>query len=335
MGERTTRSGIGPVGVAHVPVMVAEVVEWLRPRPDARLVDATVGLGGHATALLDAAAGAELLGVDRDPAALARAAERLAPHGARVTLRQAAFADLPAVLAAHGWDGADGVLLDLGVSSLQLDDPSRGMSFRADAPLDMRMDPALPRSAADVVNETSERELADLLFQLGEERRSRAVARAVVRARPVTTTGALAAIVARVLGAGRPGHHPATRTFQALRIAVNDELGQLDRFLADAWRLLRPGGRLAVIAYHSLEDRRVKETFRRWAARCLCPPSQPVCTCGWTPVARILTRRPIVPTPAEIARNPRARSARLRVAERLADVGGPRATRSRGVREER
>jgi 16S rRNA (cytosine1402-N4)-methyltransferase len=319
MRERTTRAGIGPVGVVHVPVLVGDVVEWLRPRPDARLVDATVGLGGHAAALLDAAPHAELLGVDRDPAALARAAERLAPYGTRVALRQVPFSELPAVLAAHGWDAADAILLDLGVSSLQLDDAARGMSFRADAPLDMRMDPSLPRSAADLVNQTSERELADLLFHYGEERRSRAVARAVVRARPIATTRALAEVVTRVLGAGRPGHHPATRTFQALRIAVNDELGELDRFLAEAWRLLRPGGRLAVIAYHSLEDRRVKDAFRRWAARCICPPSAPVCTCGWRARARVLTRRPIVPSAAEVARNPRSRSARLRVAERLGD----------------
>ena len=319
MRERTTRSGIGPVGVAHVPVLVGEVVEWLRPRPGARLVDATVGLGGHAAALLDAAPDTELLGVDRDPAALARAAERLRPYGTRAVLRHAPFSALPAVLAAHGWDAADAILVDLGVSSLQLDDASRGMSFRADAPLDMRMDPALPRTAADLVNETPERELADLLFAYGEERRSRAVARAIVRARPVGTTAALAAVVAGVLGAGRAGHHPATRTFQALRIAVNDELGELDEFLSDGWRLLRPGGRLAVIAYHSLEDRRVKDAFRRWAARCVCPPSAPVCTCNWRPRARILTRRPVVPTPAEVARNPRSRSARLRVAERLAE----------------
>jgi 16S rRNA (cytosine1402-N4)-methyltransferase len=320
MRERTTRSGIGPVGVAHVPVLVGDVVEWLRPRPDARLVDATIGLGGHAAALLDAAPGAELLGVDRDPAALARAGERLASYGTRAVLRRGRFSDLPAILAAHGWDAVDAILVDLGVSSLQLDDAARGMSFRADAPLDMRMDPDLPRSAADLVNEMPERELADVLFHFGEERRSRAVARAIVRARPIATTGALAAVVTRVLGPGRPGHHPATRTFQALRIAVNDELGELDRFLAGAWRLLRPGGRIAVIAYHSLEDRRVKDAFRLWAARCVCPPSAPVCTCGWQPRARVLTRRPIVPAPAEVARNPRSRSARLRVAERLEDA---------------
>jgi 16S rRNA (cytosine1402-N4)-methyltransferase len=312
-----TETDIGPVGAAHVPVMVGEVAEWLRPRPGARLVDATLGGGGHAAALLAAAPGAELLGLDRDPVALARARERLGDAGGRVVLRQARFAELSAVLAELGWDGADGIVLDLGTSSLQLDDPARGFSFQTEGPLDMRMDPAAPLTAATIVNEWDETALAGAIREYGEEPRARALARAIVRARPLRTTAELARVVSRVLGRGRPGLNPATRTFQAIRIAVNDELGELDRFLADGWRLLRPRGRLAVLAYHSLEDRRVKESFRRWAADCLCPPRTPRCMCGWSSRVRLLVRRPLRPTPGEVAANPRARSARLRVVERL------------------
>jgi len=310
-----TRTDIGPGGAAHVAVLVGEVVEWLRPRPGACLVDATVGLGGHAAALLAAAPGARLLGLDRDRAALARAAERL--PGERVVLRQARFSELAAALAELGWDGADAVLLDLGVSSLQLDDPARGFSFRVDAPLDMRMDAGSHPSAAEIVNQWSERELARILAAFGEEPRARALARAIARARPLRTTGELARVIGGVLGRGRPGLHPATRSFQAIRMAVNDELGELERFLADGYRVLRPRGRLAVLAYHSLEDRQVKDAFRRWAADCLCPPRTPRCVCGWSAKVRLLTRRPLRPSAREVARNPRARSARLRIVERL------------------
>jgi len=316
----TTETDIGPVGAAHVPVMVAEVVEWLRPRPGARLVDATVGLGGHAAVLLAAAPESRLLGIDRDPAALARARERLAPDAARVVLRRTHFAELSDVLSELGWDGADAILLDLGVSSLQLDDAARGFSFRVDAPLDMRMDPDAPLDAAALVNQWDEEDLRRIVRDYGEEPRARAIARAIVRGRPLRTTGELAAVVAGVLGRGRPGLHPATRTFQAIRIAVNEELEGLDRFLADGWALLRPGGRLAVLAYHSLEDRRVKDAFRTWAADCVCPPGLARCACGWSAKVRLLTRRPLRPSPAEVARNPRARSARLRVVERLGDA---------------
>ncbi|HJQ73737.1 MAG TPA: 16S rRNA (cytosine(1402)-N(4))-methyltransferase RsmH [Gaiellaceae bacterium] len=313
----TSGEDTGPVGAGHVPVMVGEAVEWLRPRPGVFLVDATVGLGGHAAALLAAAPGARLLGVDRDPSALAVARERLAAAGDAVVLRQAHYADLPALLAELGEEGADAVLLDLGVSSLQLDDPGRGFSFQAEGPLDMRMGPGAAPSAHEVVNAWSEAELARVIAEYGEEPRARAVARAIVRARPLATTTELAGVIAAVLGRPRPGLHPATRTFQAIRIAVNDELAGLERFLAEGWRLLRPGGRLAVLAYHSLEDRPVKTAFRRWAASCLCPPRAPACTCGWSAKVRILTRRPLRPSDAEVRRNPRARSARLRVVERL------------------
>jgi len=314
----TTEKDTGPVGAAHVPVMVGEAVEWLRPRPGALLVDATVGLGGHSAALVARAPGTRLLGLDRDPRALARARERLRSASDRVVLRHARFAELPAILAELGWPGADAVLLDLGVSSLQLDEAARGFSFRGEGPLDMRMDPTTGQTAARLLNEWQERELARVIAEYGEEPRARAVARAIVRARPLASTADLVRAVTSIAGRPRRGLHPATRTFQALRIAVNDELGELDRFLAAGWSVLRPGGRLAVLAYHSLEDRRVKETFRRWAASCLCPPRAPTCTCGWSAKVRILTRRALRPSAEEVARNPRSRSARLRVVERLA-----------------
>lgn len=314
---RTRQTGTGPVGAAHVPVMEGQVVGGLRPRPGARLVDGTLGLGGHAAALLAAAPDSTLLGVDQDAQALELARARLATFGDRVILRHGSFADLAALMHAEGWDGADAILLDLGVSSMQLDLGERGFSFRSDGPLDMRMDRDRTPSAADVVNTWDETELARVIFEYGEERRSRAIARAIVRARPLETTAQLADVVSRVVGRGEAGLHPATRTFQGIRIAVNDELGALDRVLADGWQLLRPGGRLAVLAYHSLEDRRVKDAFRRWAADCLCPPAIPQCVCGWRAKARIVTSRPLRPDAEEIARNPRARSARLRVVERL------------------
>ena len=325
----TRETDIGPVGAAHVPVMVGEVVEWLRPRPGARLVDATVGLGGHAAALVAGAPGSRLLGVDRDPRALARARERLLAAADRIILRHGDFARLRAILLDVGWgDGADAVLLDLGVSSLQLDDPSRGFSFRAEGPLDMRMDPGEGRDAAEIVNTWPVQDLARAIARYGEEPRARAVASAIVRARPLRTTEELARAVAKVLGPGKPrrGSGPpgyrtnATRTFQAIRIAVNEELDRLERFLNDGWMVLRPGGRLAVLAYHSLEDRLVKEAFRRWGASCLCPPGIVACVCGWKAKVRVLTRRPLRPTSTETTRNPRARSARLRLVERLRDA---------------
>ncbi len=313
--------GIGPVGTDHTAVLAGAVVRWLRPRPGARLVDATVGLGGHARALLEGAPETSLLGVDRDPAALAIAAQRLAPFGERVVLREGGFDELPALLAAHGWaDGADAVVLDLGVSSLQLDDPARGFSFRAAGPLDMRFGPCGALTADVVVNTWDEGQLARIIATFGEEPRARAIARAIVRARPVADTATLARVVAAVPGVGKRGLHPATRTFQAIRMVVNDELGALERMLAEGWALLRPEGRLAILAYHSLEDRLVKQAFRRWAARCLCPPGLPRCSCSWRPRVVVLTPAPIRPDAAEIARNPRARSAKLRVVERLPEL---------------
>ena len=301
--------------------MPAKVVESLAPRAGGRYVDATLGLGGHAEALLEAQPACELLGLDRDGEALAASRTRLARFGAGVRLQQAEMRDLATVLEGVSWaDGVDGILLDLGVSSLHLDSAERGFSFRYDAPLDMRMDRSSGETAAELVARLDERELADTIFHYGEEPASRRIAKAIVTMResaPLTTTSALRAAVLSAGVRGKPGHDPATRTFQALRIAVNAELEQLEVVLADGWRLLRPGGRMAVLTYHSLEDRIVKNAFRAWAARCVCPPTKPICDCGWTPKVRLLSSRLKRASDAEVARNPRARSAGLRAVERL------------------
>ncbi len=308
-----------PVAFHHVPVLLEAVLEALRPAPGATLIDATVGGGGHALALLRAAQpGGRLLGIDADPAALAAAHARLSaadlPPGSFV-LHHGRFADLQAIAAAHGFAEVDAVLFDLGVSSHQLDTPERGFSFAAEGPLDMRLDPTGGPSAADLVNRLDERELAELIFRYGEERASRRIARLIVERRrqaPITTTADLAALVRRAVGrGGRERIHPATRTFQALRIAVNRELEQLEAALPQAVELLRPGGRLAVISFHSLEDRIVKQFFRAESGYGGSAAARP-------PRLTIITRKPIEADAAEIAANPRARSARLRVAERRA-----------------
>lgn len=308
----------------HVPVLCAQVVAHLAPTSPGLLVDLTVGAGGHAAALLEAAPAFTLLGLDRDPEALRLAERRLEPHRDRVELVCRPFADLPQLLAERGAVRPAAVLADLGCSSMQLDRPERGFSFQEDGPLDMRMGGHGP-TAADVVNGASPEELMRILWELGEERRSRAIARALLarRARaPLTTTGELARVVVEVLGPSRRGRvHPATRTFMALRLHVNDELGQLERVLEPSLRALRPGGRMAVISFHSLEDRIVKHTMRRLASHCVCPPDLPACVCGHRPLVRLVTPRAGRPDPAELETNPRARSARLRVAERL-EVGG-------------
>ncbi len=303
--------------------MTTEVVVALAPARAGRYLDATIGLGGHADALLEAGPESlELLGVDRDRDALDIARSRLARFGGRVHLEHAAFDEIASLMQQLGWsDGVDGILLDLGVSSLQLDSGERGFSFRQDGPLDMRMDRTSGMTAAELVAETSESDLADLIYRFGEEKASRRIARAIVNARtlgPLTRTADLRAAVLAAGVRGRPGHDPSTRTFQALRIAVNGELEQLESVLHDAWRLLRTNGRMAVLTYHSLEDRLVKNTFRSWAARCICPPVKPFCDCGWTPKVRLLSSRLARPSEGEIARNPRARSAGLRVVERIA-----------------
>ncbi len=290
----------------------------LAPQSGGRFIDATVGAGGHAAGLLAASApDGRLLGLDRDPAALAVARERLSTYGERVRLVQADFADLAAIAHTQGFAPVDGVLFDLGVSSLQLADPNRGFSFQAEGPLDMRFDPTQDLTAADLINELPVDDLAELLYQYGEERESRRIARAIAQARPIRTTRQLAEVVARAIG-GRVGRiHPATRTFQALRIAVNDELARLKAALPQAVAVLRPGGRLAVIAFHSLEDRIVKEFMRRESRGCICEPGLPACVCGHKASLRLITRKPITPSAGEVQANPRSRSAKLRVAERV------------------
>jgi 16S rRNA (cytosine1402-N4)-methyltransferase len=255
--------------------------------------------------------------MDVDPLALAIARDRLAPFESRAILVRSAYTELQAQLRILGWEKVNGILLDLGVSSMQLDTPERGFSFLKDAPLDMRFDPDSAVRADDLVNQWPERELADLIYRFGEERRSRQVARAIVKARPIHSTLRLAEVVAGATRSGRPGIHPATRTFQALRIAVNQELQSVEAVLPQVVEALAPGGRVAVIAFHSLEDRIVKQYFRQESRDCLCPPRQPVCTCGHQATIKEITRRPLRPGEAEMQANPRARSARLRVAERL------------------
>jgi len=301
----------------HQPVLYHEIIHALQPKSAGYYVDGTLGAGGHARGILEACTpDGRLLGLDVDPQALALARETLAPYGQRVRLNQASYDSLAEVLSEIGWDKVDGILLDLGLSSMQLDTPERGFSFQQDAPLDMRFDPASPITAADLVNKLPQDELADLIYRYGEERASRRIAQAIVRARPLQTTRQLAAVIESVLP--RKGHiHPATQTFQALRIAVNEELDRVENVLPQAVAALRSGGRLAIISFHSLEDRIVKEYFRRESRDCICPPKQPVCTCGHKATLKEISRKPIIPGEAEIADNPRARSAKLRIAEKL------------------
>jgi 16S rRNA (cytosine1402-N4)-methyltransferase len=312
------------VPLTHVPVLCDRVVEWLQPSAPGLLVDVTVGAGGHAAALLEAEPGFRLLGIDRDPEALEAARRRLHTNADRIELLQSTFDKLPEVLARRDLPPPSAILADLGCSSLQLDSAERGFSFLTDGPLDMRMDSAGP-SAADLVNNASEDELVNVLRTFGEERRSRAVARSIVdhrRREPIRSTLELSRLVERAVG-WSPNRriHPATRTFQGLRIAVNDELGQIERFLEPAVRVLRPHGRMAVISFHSLEDRLVKHSFRRLEGRCVCPPELPECGCNPERVLRVLTRRAVRPSTTEMETNRRSRSARLRVIERLEGGG--------------
>jgi len=311
----------------HLPVMVEEVMAALSPVAGSFLVDATVGGGGHAVRILEATSpDGRLLGLDADPAAVARSAARLAPFGERVTLRQANFARLGEVAPAAGFGAVDGVLFDLGLSSYQLADAARGFSFRAEGPLDLRFDPSRGRPASELINELDAAALERLLRTYGEEPFARRIARAIVRERevtPIATARGLAALIERAVprppgGSRRARLHPATRTFQALRIAVNEELETLPVALAAALELLRPGGRLAVLSYHSLEDRLVKRFVAAERRGCVCPPELPVCVCGRAPRLRPVGPAPGRPGAQEVAANPRSRSARLRAAERLA-----------------
>ncbi|MDI3270508.1 MAG: 16S rRNA (cytosine(1402)-N(4))-methyltransferase RsmH [Bacillota bacterium] len=320
-----------PAIYPHIPVMVEDVVRLLSPQPGDIILDATVGSGGHAQALLSAAGpGALLIGIDRDPVALERAQRQLHPFGASVRLQKANYADLDQVLDGMGIPEVTAVLFDLGVSSPQLDDPERGFTYRLDAPLDMRMDPEQKISAYHLVNGLSEKELARILKEYGEERWAARIASFIVEARkkePIATTGQLVDLIKGAIpkGARLKGPHPARRTFQALRIAVNRELESLEMGLERAFARLAPGGRMAVLSFHSLEDRIVKQRFRRWAKGCSCPPDAPLCTCEGRPRARLLTKGALLPAPEETQWNPRARSARLRALLKLGSSleGGP------------
>lgn len=306
-----------------MPVLLGEVLAHLAAERGGLFVDCTLGMGGHSEALLDASPDVKVVGIDRDAESLALAAARLARFGDRFTPVHADYRQIRTVLQEHAADEpAAGVLADLGISSHQLDEAGRGFSFSREAPLDMRMDRSRGQTAADLVDSLSETDLADLIYEYGEETRSRRIARAICRARDrarIETTIELAEIVARASGIPRHKQriHPATRTFQALRIAVNRELDELDRFLGDAVASLAPGGKIAVITFHSLEDRIVKQTFKALSGQCSCPPGLPICMCGARQLVRIVTRRPVVAADDEIATNPRARSAKLRVAEHI------------------
>lgn len=305
----------------HVTVLREEAVRHLNVRPGGIYVDGTIGGGGHAEAILSAAPGVRLIGIDRDPAALAAAKDRLSAWDGQVLLHRANYADMADVLAATNTPAVDGVLLDLGVSSPQFDEGERGFSYQQDAPLDMRMDPAQQLTAADLVNTASEQELTRILREYGEERWAARIAAFIVKSRtrgPVATTTQLAAIVKDAIPAAarRQGPHPARRTFQALRIAVNDELGSLQQGLVAAVDVLAASGRLAVITFHSLEDSMVKLFMRKEQKPCVCRPELP-CVCGKQPRLRVVTPKGVKPSPAEVAHNPRSRSATLRVAERV------------------
>ncbi len=304
----------------HVPVLAAELIELLDPHPAETAIDCTFGGGGHARLVAERlGAGGTLIAIDRDPAAEERFGEVASELDCRMRFIRADFAEALATLRDEG-SRADLVYMDLGISSLQLDAAERGFSYSYDAPLDMRMDPKQPLSAAEVVNEWPEERLSTIIREHGEERHSRSIAREISRRRPLETTAQLVeAVRAAVPPAYRFGRgHPAKRTFQAIRIAVNGELDSLDRALPAAWELLRERGRFAAISFHSLEDRRVKRFLAERARGCVCPPELPVCVCGMEPEAEPLTRRALAATPEEVERNPRSRSARLRVVRKLA-----------------
>jgi 16S rRNA (cytosine1402-N4)-methyltransferase len=312
--------------VAHIPVLLAQVLDALalESHLEGLYIDGTLGAGGHTEAILTRVPGARVLGFDRDPAALALARARLAPFGERFIGVHASYEQMAEQAPLHGFAAGtvSGILLDLGISSMQVDQAERGFAFKHDGALDMRFDPtAETPTAADLVNTLAEGALADIFYRYGEENDSRRIARAIVQARtmqPITRTQQLAEIIREAIPKAHQGKiHPATRSFQALRIAVNDELGAVERVLPRAMSLLQPGGRLAVISFHSLEDRLVKQYFKLESTDCICPPKQPICTCGHKASLSLVSRKPISADEAEIAVNPRARSAQLRVAERL------------------
>ena len=304
----------------HIPVLLSEVLEGLAVGPGGYYLDATVGGGGHASAILKASGPTgRLLGLDRDPEAATRAAMHLKPFGDRALVVATSYVHLTTALQRAKFPPLDGILFDLGFSSWQVDDPERGFAFRTDGPLDMRFDPTSDDPPASVlINQLAEAELVDLLRRYGEDPRSRRIAQAIVAARPIRSTGHLADVILAAVGRGhREKLHPATRTFQALRIAVNHELEGIAEALPQAVAALRSGGRLAVITFHSLEDRIVKHFLKQEEHGCICPPEAPVCVCGKTPTLQIIKRKPVAPSAEEIAANPRSRSAKLRVAEKI------------------
>ncbi len=308
----------------HQPVLYQQIIHAIRPKSPGYYLDGTVGAGGHAWHILEASRpDGHLLGLDVDPQALALARQRLSVYGDRVTLVQASYTSLAEQMSQMGWTAVQGIVLDLGVSSMQLDTAGRGFSFQFDGPLDMRFNPEAQVKAEDLVNMLSEGDLADLIWRYGEDRQSRRIAQAIVRARPLHSTRQLAETIARAKGGQREQIHPATRTFQALRIAVNQELQSLEKVMPQAINALAPGGRLAIISFHSLEDRLVKHFYQRESQDCICPPEQPVCTCQHRASIRMITRHPIVAEEAEIRENGRARSAKLRVAEKLTGTFAP------------
>jgi 16S rRNA (cytosine1402-N4)-methyltransferase len=302
----------------HEPVMMPEIMQALNVQPGGRYIDGTLGEGGHSREILRAAdPGGQVLGLDADAEAITVATERLAEYGESFRAVNVNFRDIRATALQYEFVPVHGVFFDLGVSSLQLDRESRGFSFRRADPLDMRFSFDQQITAADIVNRYAESELADIIFHLGEDRAARRIARAIVRSRPILTSLELAEVIEKVNPRRGKRTHPATQTFQAIRIAVNDELSALETALEQAVSLLGQGGRMAVISYHSLEDRIVKNFVRKQASDCICPPGTPACRCDHLATLKVITRRPLIPTDAETASNPRARSAKLRVAERI------------------
>jgi 16S rRNA (cytosine1402-N4)-methyltransferase len=305
----------------HIPVLLSEVLRALAVQPGGRYIDGTLGGGGHAAAILEQSSpGGQLLGIDADPAAISAARERFRDSPDSLLLVNDNYANLQSICIKYDFFPVHGILLDLGLSSLQLDVNGRGFSFQHDAPLDMRFSPTQKTTAADIINTATEARLARIIRDFGEESQSIRIARSIIKERPIKTTGKLAEVIEKAVGR-HSRLHPATRTFQALRIAVNHELEHLETVLKQAVALLGYEGRLVVISYHSLEDRIVKQFLQRESRGCICPPGTPVCVCGHTPMIRLINKKIITPSSAEISRNPRSRSARLRAAERIVPPG--------------
>ena len=306
-----------PASSPHRPVLYQQTIEYLAPKRLGLYLDCTAGAGGHSEGILKASfPDGKLLALDLDPLAVRLTTARLAQFGERAKVIQASYLEAARILQQMGWDAVDGILMDLGVSSMQLDQQERGFSFRYDAPLDMRFDPGRGLSAADLLNQLAEKELADLIWRYGEERFSRRIARKIVENRPIRTTFQLADLVRAAVSGPHGKIDPATKTFQAIRIAVNDELRTIEQAIPSLISLLKPKGRLAVISFHSLEDRLVKQAFKRESVDCICPPEQLLCTCGHKASIKLLTSKPVVATEQENEENPRARSAKLRVLEK-------------------